>query len=92
MQWSQLKKFALSLPIAVVATLALVSINEIGFRNSVDALEQVERTQAMRNSVTQLLQSMLDAETGHRGYLLTGDERYLEPYEQATATVDSNLD
>lgn len=92
MQWSQLKKFALSLPIAVVATLALISINEIGFRNSVTALEQMERTQAMRNSVMQLLQSMLDAETGHRGYLLTGEERYLEPYEQAISTVDANLE
>lgn len=92
MQWSQLKKFAFSLPIAIAATLALVSINEIGFRSSVAALEQVERTQALRNSVTQLLQSMLDAETGHRGYLLTGDERYLAPYDQAISTVNTNLD
>ena len=92
MQWSQFKKFALSLPIAVAATLIVVSINEIGFRSSAAALEQVERTQDMRNSVTQLLQSMLDAETGHRGYLLTGDERYLAPYEQAIATINTNLD
>ena len=91
MQWSQFKKFAFSLPIAIIAALVLISINEVGFRKSVKALEQVERTHAMRNSVTQLLQSMLDAETGHRGYLLTGEERYLEPYEQATSTVTANL-
>jgi len=92
MQWSQIKKYALSLPIAVCAAIVLVAINEVGFRNSGAALEQVERTQAMHNSVTQLLQSMLDAETGHRGYLLTGDERYLEPYQQAISTVNTNLD
>jgi len=92
MQWSQLKKFAFSLPIAIAATLALLAINEIGFRSSVAALEQVERTQALRDSVMQLLQNMLDAETGHRGYLLTGDERYLAPYDQAISTVNTNLD
>lgn len=92
MQWSRFKKIALSLPIAVFATLALVAINEVGFRNSVAALEQVERTQSMRNSVAQLLQSMVDGESGHRGYLLTGDERYLAPYEQAVASVSANLD
>jgi signal transduction histidine kinase len=92
MAWSKIKKLAISLPIAVAATLALVAINEVGFRYSVEALQQVEHTQALRNSVTQLLQSMLDAETGHRGYLLTGDERYLEPYEQAISTVNTNLD
>lgn len=92
MQWSRFKKIAFSLPIAVVATIALITINEVGSRSSVNALERMEQKQNMRNSVTQLLQSMLDAETGNRGYLLTGDERYLEPYERAIATVNSNLD
>lgn len=30
-----------------------------------------------------LLSRLKDAETGQRGFLLAGDERYLEPYEQA---------
>ncbi len=92
MQWSRIKKIAFSLPIAVAAALALVAINEVGFRSSVTALEQIAQKQTLRNSVTQLLQSMLDAETGNRGYLLTGDDRYLEPYEQAISTVNTNLD
>ena len=32
-----------------------------------------------------------DAETGQRGYLLTGDKRYLEPYEVAIAQIDARL-
>ena len=32
-----------------------------------------------------MLQNVLDAETGSRGYLLTGDPRYLEPYDAAVA-------
>lgn len=92
MQWHQIKKIALSLPIIVLAALTLIVINEAGFRTSASALEEMEQKQAMRYSVAQLLQSMLDAETGNRGYLLTGEERYLEPYEQAISTVNTNLD
>lgn len=33
-----------------------------------------------------------DAETGQRGYLLTGNDRYLSPYEEAAATVASRID
>jgi CHASE3 domain sensor protein len=32
---------------------------------------------------------MLDAETGLRGYLLTGDERYLDPYKAGIATLQT---
>jgi signal transduction histidine kinase len=35
---------------------------------------------------------MLDAETGSRGYLLTGDPRYLEPYNAAVASIGEQLD
>ena len=92
MQWSQLKKIAFSLPIAVLAALTLIAINEVGFRSSTAALNQMDQKQNMRYAVSQLLQSMLDAETGHRGYLLTGDARYLEPDEGAISTVNQNLD
>nr|WP_172691025.1 response regulator [Agrobacterium larrymoorei]ASK49477.1 histidine kinase [Agrobacterium larrymoorei] len=39
-----------------------------------------------------LLQSdVQDAETGQRGYLLTGNERYLEPYERARSQLTSRF-
>lgn len=33
-----------------------------------------------------------DAETGQRGYLYTGDPKYLVPYEQALHQIDPNID
>ena len=42
--------------------------------------------------LNRLLQQVLDAETGSRGYLLTGDPRYLEPYNAAVAEISQNLD
>jgi PAS domain S-box-containing protein len=39
-----------------------------------------------------LLLAVTDAETGQRGYLLTGDTGYLTPYRQALETIQKELD
>ena len=83
---------ALSLPMALLAAMVLVGINEVGHMRSQDAVEQLAQGLTTRSEVNKLLQSMLDAETGQRGYLLTGNETYLEPYDKAVATVQKNLD
>ncbi|MFT3720502.1 CHASE3 domain-containing protein [Pseudorhodoferax sp.] len=83
---------AISLPLALLATVALIVINETGHSRAMEALASMSHVQQTRAAVTQLLQRMLDAETGQRGYLLTGDERYLQPYENATAVIAQNLD
>ena len=77
---------------ALLAAMILVGINETGHMRSQDAVEQMTHGQNTRSAVNTLLQSMLDAETGQRGYLLTGNETYLEPYDKAVATVQTNLD
>ena len=83
---------ALSLPMALLAAMVLVGIHEVGHMRSQDAVEQLAQGLTTRSDVNKLLQSMLDAETGQRGYLLTGNETYLEPYDKAVATVQTNLD
>ena len=88
----KVRKMALSLPMALLAAMVLVGINETGHMRSQHALEQMAQGMATRSDVNRLLRSMLDAETGQRGYLLTGNEAYLEPYDKAVATVQTNLD
>jgi PAS domain S-box-containing protein len=39
-----------------------------------------------------LLSSLKDAETGQRGFLLTGSDEYLEPYRQALAEIPGAID
>ena len=92
-----MKKFsipqmAVSLPLAVLAAAILIFINELSFYQSTDAVASIEQAQKTRGSINKLLQQVLDAETGQRGYLLTGDPRYLEPYNTATADINQNLD
>jgi signal transduction histidine kinase/CheY-like chemotaxis protein/CHASE3 domain sensor protein len=43
-------------------------------------------------ALNELLSSMQDAETGQRGFLLTNNERYLEPYNAALTVISKRLD
>lgn len=42
--------------------------------------------------LSELLSTLQDAEIGQRGYLLSGDEQYLKPYERAIELVDGQLE
>ena len=85
-----LKKFALpkmlfSLPMAILAAGILIFINDSSYQESRKALTNIELAQKTRDAISTLLRQMLDAETGQRGFLLTGDPGYLAPYDSATA-------
>ena len=43
-------------------------------------------------AVGDLLSAAQDAETGQRGFLLTGDEKYLEPYNAAQTSLPAKID
>lgn len=85
-------KMAISLLLAILAAGILIGINETGYNRSTDALDDIADASQTRSSLNRLLQHVLDAETGSRGYLLTGDPRYLEPYDAAVAEITQNLD
>src|SRR4051812_9010186 len=53
-----------------------------------DKLTDARRERAV---VVDLLRLVQDAETGQRGYLLTGDETYLKPYESARQGLGPQL-
>lgn len=81
----------ISLTLAVLAAATLIFINEASFSQSTEAVGQIEAAQHTRSAISQLVEQMLNAETGQRGYLLTGDARYLAPYNTATANINQNL-
>ena len=85
-------KMSISMPLAVLVAFILIFINEASFYESTEAASNIEQAQQTRTAINKLLQNMLDAETGQRGYLLTGEERYLEPYNAAVGNIGQNLD
>ena len=52
---------------------------------------EIRRTHGVLTTLDDVLSAMLDAETGQRGYLLTGRDVYLEPYAEGIARADDEL-
>jgi signal transduction histidine kinase len=67
-------------------------IGELNRRRLADAAEELSQSQARRALIGDLQRLLSDAESGHRGYLLTGDDRYLEPVRYASARVNEVAD
>jgi diguanylate cyclase (GGDEF)-like protein len=81
--------------IGFIAALALLAINAAvsytTLGNLVTANQLVANTEQSLRLLGELRANLIDAETGHRGYLITGDERYLEPYINARPLVAAKL-
>ena len=71
--------FILLLAILAVAAILAVRQNraEADVRDSIEAINRLNLIQA----------GLLDAETGQRGYILTGEPSYLEPYNRAAPNI-----
>jgi len=71
--------FGLSLFILIVSSIASYS----SIQSLLSSARQVDHTDSVINRLELALSTLKDAETGQRGYLLTGDTTYLRPYNGA---------
>lgn len=53
--------------------------------------EEVVRARSLQSAAAELLATLQDAETGQRGYLLTGEESYLEPFNDAKSQYEGQV-
>ena len=75
--------------IATIAVVLLVWWMGLRLSHTNQALIEAQRTQI---GVTELVISLLEAESAQRGYLLTGDERYLQPELTAVDAISKRLE
>jgi CHASE3 domain sensor protein len=61
------------------------------FNRFIATRDQVERSHRIIVDLEGFLSQLKDAETGQRGYLLTKQEAFLEPYHSALASLDRKL-
>ena len=83
--------------VAAVTIVAVLLLALSGWLARAD-LEQARATdqlgdhaRSVQVGADRLLSTLKDAETGQRGYLLTGDDNYLRPYEAARARLSSDF-
>ena len=74
---------------AVLLVVATALLSFWNLRQARASAQQVERGYRILNATQALLSTLTDAETGQRGFLLTGDPAYLEPYNLALSSVAS---
>src|ERR1700730_16333470 len=71
--------------VAAVAFISLLTYRSLQTRT--DAAQRVTRTLEVLEQLESILSFVKDAETGQRGFLLTGEDPYLEPNINAKAQL-----
>ncbi len=77
--------FGFALVLLLIAANALVSyrsVRRVDINN-----ERVLKTTRVLAEMQAILSTMKDAEAGQRGYVITGNESYLEPYDRALGNI-----
>jgi len=75
--------------IASVVVLAMLSYKALADRAA--ASDRVVRSTQILNELRAVMTTMQDAETGQRGFLLTRDETYLQPFTGSASALEAEL-
>ncbi|NBA96314.1 response regulator [Pseudomonas sp. R5(2019)] len=78
-----------ALPLGVGLLSAVVFVAIISYLLTV--IQWVEHTDRVIGNANEAVKLSIDMETGMRGYLITGDEHFLDPYEVAKPRITAEL-
>src|SRR5438876_3282791 len=82
------KKIALGFGLTLAILVVIGFFSYQSTTKLIDTNRMVAHTHEVLTDLESLLSLMKDAETGQRGYIITGEERYLEPYQGALANLN----
>ena len=86
------RSVAALLAAAIVLLLVVNLLTFIMIRRTVAFNEEVTRSHDARMAAKDVLLLAIDAETGQRGFILTGRAEYLEPYNASVAHLPERMD
>jgi signal transduction histidine kinase len=89
--FSRWQRRAFVLPLAALAALLALVINESAYQRSTSALQSLGERAAARQRINAVWRGLIDVETGQRGYLLTSRDDYLQPYRDSIGYVRESL-
>ncbi len=81
------RNIALPLGVGLLGAVAFVAV----INYLLSAMQWVEHTDRVIGNANETLKLSIDMETGMRGFLITGDERFLDPYEVAKPRILGSL-
>ncbi|HZM10656.1 MAG TPA: CHASE3 domain-containing protein [Candidatus Limnocylindrales bacterium] len=86
----RLLRRAIAIPVALLVLLAIVLVIEI--LTLTGSLRLVDHTDQVITNARQAMRYMIDMESSARGFELTGDEKFLEPFQSAKSQLPSSID
>jgi signal transduction histidine kinase/DNA-binding response OmpR family regulator len=92
MKWAIEKMTGVGLAVAALVLLLVAGMLYRNARNFIEAGEWVSHTHEVLAELAATLSSEADAQTAARGYVITGQEVFLEPYQAAISGIRTNLD
>jgi methyl-accepting chemotaxis protein len=91
MKWSVGKKIGLGFALGIV-TMAIIGISSyFSLNRLIDATKLQNHTYDVTNEMAEAFSELQDLEIGQRGFLITGEDSYLEPYTNAKNKIESSI-
>ena len=84
-------RLAVAIGVTFGALLVLVSVTWVNTEQLIDEARWVDHSKDVIGEIESTFSAIKDAETGERGFLLSGEEVYLAPYEAAVAELQPRL-
>lgn len=80
-----------ALPLGVFVALLMVLISELAYFGAVSQMDRLDTLGRARMELLRLMARVTDAESGQRGFLITGRPEYLDPYRFAAEDASQGL-
>ncbi|MES2105806.1 MAG: CHASE3 domain-containing protein [Pseudomonadota bacterium] len=81
--WTFGRKIAAGFTVSSILLIGIGTVSYLSINQLVTTSGWVSHTHKVLEEIASLFGSLQDAETGLRGYVIAGDETFLEPYESA---------
>lgn len=85
------QKLFAGLTISFTLILFVIVLSFSNIQSMHDAANQVKQTEVVKCEIRNILSNAVDIETGGRGYLISGDENYYEPFKKASVEIPKIL-
>ena len=85
------KRSPVAFVLACVAAMTMVALSEAAYWRSARTLTALTSVDLARTNIERLGRGVVDAETGQRGYLLSGRRDDREPYDKALGEIEQSL-
>jgi methyl-accepting chemotaxis protein len=91
MKWTVGTKIGCGFGLAIISLAVIGVVTYMSTTGFIKNTEWVVHTHEVLIAQNSVLSTLINAETGQRGYVITGENSYLEPYDTAIKSIDQEM-